>query len=81
MNAKSWKIQVQQDTIDRLAKIADELGSAMTPNGIAAMTVFEISRIPAKDLWLALGAIRQFAPMDPAAAPRRLPGAKLEISR
>ena len=81
MTAKSWKIQASQETIDRLGKIAEDLGSAMTANGVAAMTVFEISRVPAKDLWLALGAIRQFAAVEAAPGQKKLPPVRLEISR
>ena len=70
MRAKSisvgWKIQVSDDTVAKLQVIADSLGGSISPNGVAAMAVFEIAQVPAKDLWLALGAIRQFANKEAA---------------
>jgi hypothetical protein len=76
--AKPWKIQAAPETIARLSSMADELGGAMTANGIAAMVAFEVSKVPAKDLWLALGAVRQFSDAGGASpAAKRLPGGPL----
>lgn len=63
---KGFKIQAADDTIKRLHEVASALGDSITPNGIAAMATYEISRVPAAKLWQALGAIRAFAEEQPA---------------
>ena len=79
MKKKQIKIQADDETVKRLNTMAAELGDAVTPNGIAAMAAYEISRVKADALWQALGAIRQVAEERPAipagTTQRRLRGA------
>lgn len=58
---KPWKLQVGEETIQRLETVSEDLGRALSANEIAAAAVFEISRVPARNLWTVLGVIRQYA--------------------
>jgi hypothetical protein len=81
--SKSWKIQASLDTIARLEKMAADLGGSMTANGIAAMIVFEVAKIPACELWQALGVMRQLGEKPSASAVdlKRVPAGRPELLR
>lgn len=78
MKSKGFKIQATDDTIRRLSQQSDDLGSSISPNGIASIATFEISKVPASHFWHAIGAIRSFTTEEkPAAKPAKTPPALL----
>jgi hypothetical protein len=70
---RQFKIQATQDTIRRLTEQSDRLGCSISPNGIASIATFEISRVRPEDFWHAIGAIRQYADQEPAQAKKSAP--------